>query len=58
MVSWAETFPGHTLAFVHLDKEGEFMGQKFQMYLTSKGITHQTSVPHTPQQNGCAKRFN
>ena len=28
------------------------------MFLTSKGVTHQTSVPHTPQQNGHAKRFN
>ena len=28
------------------------------MFLTSKGVTHQTSVSHTPQQNGHAKRFN
>ena len=34
------------------------MGQEFQMLLTSKGVTHQTSVPHTSQQNGCAERFN
>ena len=58
MVSWAETFTGHTLASVHLDWGGEFMGQEFQMFLTFKGITHQTSVPHTPQQNSHAKRFN
>ena len=24
----------------------------------SKGVTHQTSVPHTPQQNSHAERFN
>ena len=58
MVSWAETFNGHALASMHLDQGGEFMGQEFQMFLTSKGITHQTSVPHTPQQNGHAERFN
>ena len=58
MVSWAEIFTGHTLAFMHSNQGGEFMGQEFQMFLTSKGITHQTSVPHTPQQNGCAERFN
>ena len=28
------------------------------MFLTSKGVTHQTSVSHTPQQNGHAERFN
>ena len=34
------------------------MGQEFQTFLTFKGITHQTSVSHTPQQNRCAERFN
>ena len=28
------------------------------MFLSSRGIEHQTSVPRTPQQNGQAKRFN
>ena len=47
MISWAETFTGHALVSVYLDQGGEFMGQEFQMFLTSKGITHQTSVPHS-----------
>ena len=34
------------------------MGQEFQTFLTSKDVTHQISIPHTSQQNGCAKRFN
>ena len=34
------------------------MGQEFQTFFTSKGVIYQTSVPHTPQQNGHAKRFN
>ena len=58
MVSWAEIFTGHTLAFVHSDQWDEFMEQEFQIFLTSKNVTHQTSVPHTPQQNGHAERFN
>ena len=34
------------------------MGKELQTFFLSRGITHQTSVPHTPQQNSCAKRFN
>ena len=40
MVSRTETFTGHTLAFMYLSQGGEFMEQEFQMFLTSKGITH------------------
>ena len=43
---------------MHLDQGGEFMRQEFQMFLTSKDVTHQTSIPHTPQYNGHAERFN
>ena len=28
------------------------------MFLSSRGIEHQTSVPRTPQQNGRAEHFN
>ena len=28
------------------------------MFLLSRGIEHQTSVPHIPQQNGQAEHFN
>ena len=34
------------------------MAGELQQFFTSRGVTHQTSVPHTPQQNGCAERFN
>ena len=58
MVSWAETFTGHTLTSVHSDQGGEFLDRDLQTFFSSRGITHQTSVPHTPQQNGRAERFN
>ena len=58
MVSWAETFTGHSLTFVYSDQGGEFLGQDLQLFFSSRGITQQTSVPHIPQQNGCAERFN
>jgi len=58
MVSWAETFTGHSLTSVRSDQGGEFMAGTLQLFFQSRGITHQTSVPHTPQQNGRAERFN
>ena len=58
MVFWAETFTGHSLTSVHSDRGGEFMAGELQQFFTSRGVTHQTSVPHTPQQNGHAERFN
>jgi len=29
-----------------------------QSFFSSRGVTHQTSAPHVPQQNGRAERFN
>ena len=58
MVSWAETFTGHSLTSVCSDRGGEFMAGELQLFFRSRGVTHQTSVPHTPQQNGRAERFN
>ena len=52
MVSWAETSTGHTLTSVRSDRGGEFLGRDLQTFFLSRGITHHTSVPHTPQQNG------
>ena len=47
-----------TLTSIHSDHGGEFMAGELKTFFMSKGVTHQTSVPYTPQQNGCAKRFN
>ena len=58
MVSWAETFTGHSLTSVHSDRGGEFMAGELQSFFRSRGVTHQTSVPHTPQQNGRAERLD
>lgn len=35
---------------------GEFMNAQFCRFLTTNGISHQVSCPHTPEQNGCAER--
>ena len=34
------------------------MSNEFQTFLSSRGVTHQTSIPHMLQQNGRAERFN
>ena len=49
MVSSAETFTGHMLTSVCSDRGGEFLGRDLQIFFSSRGITHQTSVSHTPQ---------
>ena len=36
----------------------ENLSQQFQTFMSSNGILHQTSYPHTPQQNGIAERKN
>jgi hypothetical protein len=38
------------------DCGGEFTSHKFQHFCASKGLIHQMSCPHTPQQNGVAER--
>ncbi len=40
------------------DNGGEYLSKEFQTYLASKGIEHQLTVPHSPQQNGVAERLN
>lgn len=40
------------------DNGTEYVNNKFQQYLKSKGIIHQTTVPYTPEQNGVAERTN
>ena len=36
----------------------EYTSNEFEDYISKHGITHQTSVPYNPQQNGVAKRMN
>jgi transposase InsO family protein len=40
------------------DNGGEYVNKQFQAYFQDNGLVHETSCPHTPQQNGVAERKN
>nr|GFB24555.1 putative ribonuclease H-like domain-containing protein [Tanacetum cinerariifolium] len=37
---------------------GEYVNSQMKLFFQSKGIVHQTTCPHTPEQNGVAERKN
>lgn len=54
----AKTQSGESIKFVVLDNGGKFVNNAFQELFETKGITHLTSAPYTPQQNPLAKQGN
>ncbi|MBT0984662.1 DDE-type integrase/transposase/recombinase, partial [Salmonella enterica subsp. enterica serovar Typhimurium] len=40
------------------DNGGEYIASELSWFLQDRGIIHQTTCPHTPQQNGVAERKN
>ncbi|GJZ71485.1 retrovirus-related pol polyprotein from transposon TNT 1-94 [Tanacetum coccineum] len=47
-----------TVRYLRTDNETEFINQTLKAYTDDVGITHQTSVARTPQQNGVVERHN
>lgn len=47
-----------SIKVLRTDNAREYLSSQFQTFLTSEGITHQSSCAHTPQQNGVAERKN
>ena len=45
-----------TLKAIRSDRGREFLSKYFVKFLETKGIEHQLTAPHTPQQNGVAER--
>ena len=39
------------------DNGGEYISSEFEEYLKSKGISHELTIPYTPEQNGVAERL-
>src|SRR5258708_6117285 len=54
----AENEMGQKIKILHTDNGGEYTSPKFNNFLSKHGISHQTSVPYTPEQNGLAERAN
>jgi len=45
-----------SIKILRSDNAREYFSASFSSYLSSQGILHQSSCPHTPQQNGVAER--
>jgi transposase InsO family protein len=48
----------HMIETLHTDNGGEYLSQLFRSFCEQQGITQETTVPYSPQQNAIAKRFN
>ena len=55
--AWDERQLGTTLKCRQFDRGGEFLSNEQKSYMAENGIEYQTSMPDSPQQNGCTKRF-
>ena len=55
---WAKKACGFKLLKLHSDCGGEYISSDLWNFLSKNSVEHQMTVPHTPQQNGRAERFN
>jgi len=58
LITRLETATGLKVKKVCSDRGGEFVDGIIQSFFKEKGIEHEVSAPHTPQQNGVAECFN
>ena len=49
---------GRKIGALRTDNGGEYVSKEFEAYLKSKGIRHELTIAHTPEQNGVAERMN
>lgn len=47
-----------SIATPRTDNGGEYLSREFQGYLKLKGIRHELTIAHTPEQNGVSERMN
>jgi hypothetical protein len=53
-----KTQTGNNVIVLRSDNGGEYTGKEFRNKLLQLGISHETSAPYTPAQNGVAERSN
>ena len=49
---------GITPKRIRSDNGGEYTSKEYQQILRDQGIIHETTAPHTPQENGISERLN
>jgi hypothetical protein len=57
-IKFVERHLDFKVARLRTDRGGEYLSHKLQKFLQDMGISHELSIPHTPQQNGVAERYN
>lgn len=56
-VALVKTQKGYAVKTIRSDNGGEYFGKELVDWLAKSGIRHESSAPHTPQQNGVAERY-
>jgi hypothetical protein len=57
-LSLLENLSGCHLRSVRTDRGSEYLNDNLKEFFNTKGVSHQTSSPYTPEQNGSAERLN
>jgi hypothetical protein len=57
-VRFIENQTGKKVKTLRSDNGGEYINERFLNFCKQKGIHHEKTIPHTPQQNGVAERMN
>jgi len=57
LISWEAEMKVHTVGTLRTDRGSEFVNQALQSWLAAHGVKHETSLPHTHQQNGVVERL-
>lgn len=53
-----QTHLGRQIKVLRSDNGREFVNGRMRSFMEERGIDHQTTAPHTPEQNGVAERKN
>ena len=57
-INMAETQLNKRVKELHTDNGTEYLNEKLQTALSSRGIIHTTTAPYTPEQNPIAERYS